>query len=325
MDNSEISRLARYLASAFYPDSESAKAIAWFEADVRKQIAGLSLDRPLLPQKYETVAVAFTNMKTAALVYDRIWSPPAYAHRPPEHIAVYGGTDFEIWLQATTVLVERAPDLARNLRPRFNSTPLGVVHAPASLERDLSEAIMRESGINATPIYSSVANRQREYKAGDYEVIVGTLANLAVVDESALTWDQVAEFRNDAQMRSHYRRFVHWLDAEMLGKSQRFIEDELHQRLEDYHAALKKHGVQTAIGTLEGLIDPRFVGALSVLFTGIALTAGVPAAAATTLSLSIGQMACRLARAATDISTIRQGPNAAIAYVYELKRAGEKL
>jgi len=329
VDATAITNLARYLATGLKSEYFD-EGVEWFEADIRRHIGDLRLDRPLLPQSRETTAVAATRLKTAALIYDRVWAPPSYAQKPPDSIMVYGGTDLEIWIQAITIYLESISDFGVHLSTDLTNTPLSFLSSTRAIERALVEALARNFGVDATPIYSSVAARQEEYRLGQYEVIVASLTNLEVVDERALTWEQVLEFRNDVDMQSKYRRFVHWLDEAMVGKSQRFIEDEMHQRLEDYRASLRKHGITAAVGTLESLVDPKFVGAVSALFAGVAFTAGVTAAAVTTAALSIGNVACRLARAATDIADIRTGANAAISYVYELtlvpskrKRAGD--
>jgi hypothetical protein len=46
--------------------------------------------------------------------------------------------------------------------------------------------------------------------------VMVTLENLQIVDEKGLSWDQVVSFREDTEARKKYRRFLHWLDKEMV-------------------------------------------------------------------------------------------------------------
>jgi hypothetical protein len=50
----------------------------------------------MLPLPGQTVAVSITTPKTAALLFDRVWTLPFERLKPPSAISVYGGTDFEM-------------------------------------------------------------------------------------------------------------------------------------------------------------------------------------------------------------------------------------
>ena len=72
------------------------------------------------------------------------------------------------------------------------------------------------------------------YQKGNREVIIATLDDLDIVVEEQLSLEQVMEFRADDQIRGKYKRLLHWLDKEMVGRSPNFVRDEVAIRLDDY-------------------------------------------------------------------------------------------
>jgi len=165
----------------------------------------------------------------------------------------------------------------------------------------------------ATPIYADSAQKDREYKAGEKEVIVATLSDLDIVDEDNTPWDAVLQFRGDPDARGKYRRFIHWLDKELVGKPQSFVEDEIAGRLQDYTDALRKHGIRTICGMIRAALDPRhwpacdFAAVAAMLNDKPWWTAG----------LMIGKVCLSVATALLDHDDVKRGPNREIAYVYE--------
>lgn len=123
----------------------------------------------------------------------------------------------------------------------------------------LAAGIAAVHDIGVTSVYTSTAALDREYAPGSHDVIVAALSALDIPIETALTWDQVCEFRRDQVSRNNLRRFIHWLDRDMAGRSDAFIADEVSGRLEDYRAALRKHGIAAALGSLSSFIDSKVV------------------------------------------------------------------
>jgi len=107
----------------------------------------------------------------------------------------------------------------------------------------VSEQISTSHGIAVVPCYNSFETREVEYKPENYRVVVTLLSDLPVVDEKALELPQIIEFRGDQEALMKYRRFIHWLDKEMAGKSLGDIKDEVKNRLYDYKFAVQKHGM----------------------------------------------------------------------------------
>jgi len=115
--------------------------------------------------------------------------------------------------------------------------------------------------------------------------------------EAALTWEQVLDFRKDKTSRDKLRRFVHWLDKDMAGRSAAFIADEITCRLEDYRAALRKHGIAAALGTLSSVVDSK------VLIGGAAAVASLSYATDPRWAL-LGGSAVLLANCAVHVGRV---------------------
>jgi hypothetical protein len=274
---------------------------------------------PILPKPGETVGVAPDCPKTAALFFDRLWSMPHIESAPPASIHVYGATPYEIWILALFALAPEAPlDVIEQIFPD-NPTAAATTRSRVAA-RDIANALTLGRKIPAVPVYSSGRACSEEYKPGKYEVLVAALANLNIPDESALTWDQVVQFRSDPHAKMAYRRLVHWADKELVGRSMQFVEDELALRLDAYSAGLQKHGIRTVLGALDAMFDPSFVQPASAVVAALALGGSLPAAEWGAAVLFGGKFACKLARGLLDISDAKQGPNSEIAFVYDVAR-----
>ena len=143
---------------------------------------------------------------------------------------------------------------------------------------------------------------------------------MKIVDEKSLTWKQVLEFRHDIESQKRYKHFLHWMDKEMIGKSQRFVEDEMTQRLEDYENALKKYGIKTVLGTLQEIMSGEFLKS-SFLASGIVALATDPLFGfLTETGLIVSNVAIKLAQKRIDYEEVVKGPNSEISWVYEVKK-----
>ena len=241
-------------------------------------------DTHTFPSPGESCAVAIFNPKTAALCYNRVWLPWVDDLSPyPRSLTFFGHTlgdhVFMILLSLlssvefpeTIIDPEWTPQLRDLVRPigehlrkkkrsgdkLYHFTePLTlqtelVREGFASMAREIRASPRKSVNLSVVPIYPAVALRDLAYKPGDASVVVSALHNLDIVDERQLRWDQVVEFRKDSKAKKAYRRLLHWLDKEMLGKSTAFVEDEISSRMEDYRASLRKHGIKTVKGILE--------------------------------------------------------------------------
>lgn len=311
----------------------------------------------LLPSEGEIVAVA-TNSKTAAICYDRVLvpdlPPPFVDMDIPDTIRCCGESLLETILQAiadgTIELKKKTLSsddyheyLTSILSPIFaaisgKATTLNIDNAirismglksnpkqyVSNIMRSMAKSFSEKYGIPVSVVCASGKERSLLYKEGDREVVATVLSNLEIADEEKLTWQQVMEFRKDKISLRKYRRLLHWLDKEMIGKSQAFIEDDIAQKLEDYESSLKKHGLKTVLGTIEEVLDGKYLlGASSVVgsfsiagYPGLGVLAGT--------GLLVGKMAVKLGNTWLDFDDAERGANSEISWVYEVKEQLKK-
>jgi hypothetical protein len=275
--------------------------------------------KPNLPGASETVAVTLSRPKTGALFFDRIWCSPIVADGPPKEIQVFGATECEI-LPSIGVLFDSVGKanvwLKLLVRESLNSEPYTKI---------VSDALYRERGINAVPMYSSKATYNREYLPGNVEALVAISENLAVVDEDKLSWAQVLELRRDLEAKEKLRRMRFWIDSEFSGKTVSHIADACAVRLENYEWALRKHGIETVTGTLSDLLDIKFLPAAAAAGAALATTVGPLVATLGISGLVIGKMALSLTTRFVDLQDRAKGKDSEVAFIHELaKRAKDR-
>ena len=283
-------------------------------------------EQVLLPAVGESAAISL-KPKTAALCYDRIWSTSDTV--VPKAIRCWGGSPAELdgrglaadWNMKTN----RAPIAAmcgpeeKRLQLLRASTDYGL----GLVLREIARSFCTEYGTPIVPIYDLSADRISGYREGERQVIVATLLNLRVVDEQHLTWEQVIYFRKDEENMQKYKRFLHWLDKDMVGKSRAFIEDDIALKLDDYQRSLKKHGIRTILGTIEEVLDGKYLLGASGVGGGFAL-AGQPVLGMLAAGLLIGgKVVVKLIQTKFDFEDVERGPNSEISWVYETKKLGK--
>jgi len=287
---------------------------------------------PILPEPHETSAVAYLTPKVAALCYDRVWR----GHLPdiPREIGFLGISDAEIDFG----FVGTAHDAFKNLSRRDVAFALPYIRVTnwiadfippgastredivEGLARSLAEGVWATHGVQATPVFTSIARRDAQYKEGDRSVVVAVLQNLEIAREDRLSWDQVLEFRRDRQVAAKYRRLTHWLDSDMNGRSWAYIEDEIGLRLNDYRSAMRKHGIESVIGNLSTMVDSK------VLLGGSAAVASLSYASDTTAAFVAGGAvvvagtALSIAKTLLGLSEARRVAAGEIAFVIEAAR-----
>lgn len=257
-----LTRVRSHLAELF---GEHAHGFDRVLEDVQARLADV-----VLPERHESASVALATPKTAALVYDRVWGGLRYDI--PADVTFHGNSESELEFLAFAQVFNFLKELSEEDDPivqanagamrREFATRWQDLYGPSAhheAARILAAGISASHAVGVTSVYASVDALDREYAPGNYEVIVATLSALDIPIEAALTWEQVAEFRRDKGSRQKLRRFVHWLDKDMAGRSAAFLADEISGRLEDYRAALRKHGISVALGSLASIIDSKAV------------------------------------------------------------------
>lgn len=130
-------------------------------------------------------------------------------------------------------------------------------------ERIISNCIQEKLRIPAVAVYDNLHNYENDFQIGSdrkttaRQVVLISLTNLDIVDEKSLTWEQVSEFRKDKVLQGKYRRFLHWLNAEMVRKSEDEIQNEIGRKLDDYEQTLRIHGIKTIKGTLQWVLSGK--------------------------------------------------------------------
>jgi len=310
-----------------------------------------------LPKHGETAAFTIENPKTAALCYDRVWD--LFGRIVPDDIRFYGDSGAEEYLYGRQSAGWGAPFNERiDFISEWNSSKFSYeffrkgspVYSNMSnvLKSDLEDwrYIGRADNHITYPKNSKFSNLRmfRDYFWNSYEVdiipvypssaafnsdypnstvgnngLVVALTNLNIVEEDSLSWEQVREFRKDKENRKLYRNLLHWMDKDLLGKSQSFIEDELSIKLEKYESALKKHEIKTVLGVISETLDGKYLlGTAGVALTSSILgnpTLGLLVAG----GLTIGKVAVKAAEMFIDLDDAEKGPDSEIAWIYEIK------
>lgn len=288
------------------------------------------------PDKGETAVIALTQPMTAALCFDRVWS---VSQTTPREIAYFTGTETEVRLCALTMLQlltaeqqgHYSDDLIKNIvyelvmvaREHDKDAFMELLRTYDSeiFSRVLARAIEKSIGIRPLPMYSTAASCSQEYREGSSEAAVAILTGLRVVDELNTTWDQVLEFRQDAEARKKYQRFLHWLDSSMVGRSLSFIQQEVALRLDDYEWSLRKHGIATVIGSLGLLAEGKILAATAATYSAFYLAANETVATAGAAAAFVGSLSIHLANAALNLEETRHGAHAPVAFVHDAQIA----
>jgi len=192
------------------------------------------------------------------------------------------------------------------------------------LVRAVAISFSKKYGIPVSIVCGSGKERDGLYKEGDREVVATVLSNLEIVDEKKLTWQQVMEFRKDKISLQKYRRLLHWLDREMIGKSHKFIEDDIAQKLEDYESSLKKHGINTVLGTIEEVLDGKYLLGTSGVVGSFSLAGYPELGVLAGTGLMVGKIAIKLGKTCLDFDDAERGANSEISWVYEVKEQLKK-
>jgi hypothetical protein len=298
-------------------EEDAAEAMNWVSTNIQAKYGD-----PVMPNQGESVAVSLEAPKTAALYFDRIWWMPIHHEQPPPGVCVYGASEFEMWVQVLLSGSLQGVFSEAELPQLLRATPLRLAPDRKKLpvERTIADAMFETRQIVATPVLTSTEMVNEQYRPGRLEIVVAAIDALQIVDEEQLTWEQVTEVRRDVGARRKYRRLIHWFDAEMIGKPASFITDELADRLDDYDAVIRKHGLKTVLGSLSSLLDPRFLSAATAVTAGAAVAGGSAWAAASAALLAAFQSGISVTSNLLDLSDIRRTTAPEVAYVLEHRR-----
>jgi hypothetical protein len=186
----------------------------------------------------------------------------------------------------------------------------------------LSKALKRDYDLDVPVLFESKASRDKEYKKGNYSVLVNTLTELRIVDENKLTWEQVLEFREDFEAKNKFRKLIRWLDGDMVGKPLSFIEDEIAQRLEDYEWAIRKHGIEAVLGSLSATLDSKALLSSGAAYAAFAAAGQGWLGMLSGASILIGKCAVHFAQEKLNLDDVKRS-KPEIHFVHEVKKGFE--
>lgn len=290
--------------------------------------------------EYHTTAVAFGDLKNAALYFDHLipvflaaelvgdqaeWNsllsggareliPPALLDRPG-----FGERLREV-NQATFLVLCKLGIQRFGLRPQIGGVSeeqyAGIEEAAGFDyfsfidEYDLREYPLVSAG---GPASAWMADDESSSPSP-----VVTLADLKLIDASSVPWQQVFEFRRDHRAREKLRRLRLFAYQNWTGRPRAYIEDDLLTRLSEYEETARQWGLETVQGAASVVLNSKLTASLvagsflSTLF-GQPVTALLSAAVGAVVEL--GHVAVELSRQRFALSKLmRDNPVSFVSY-----------
>lgn len=152
-----------------------------------------------------------------------------------------------------------------------------------------------------------------------------TMTSLHLVNAQALAWEQIHEFRKDERSRMKLRRLRLFFLQNYDGRDRRYVEDDFHRLLDDYHSTVSSWGFETRAQVVSMLLSSKWVArgaggsALSVL---LGEPATAIAAAVGGLSIEVGNVLLEVTKRKHALRRLtRESP---ISYVVDLQTAASR-
>jgi hypothetical protein len=244
--------------------NEPSESVRFDPRDILKYMDYLA--RPA-PRKHERLGVTTPNQwKRAALLFDRIWTPGwiwterlsdigagtvmAQFHAPEiPHDLTFGDLALDKKITGTSSLAAYSrQDGALELTG--DSSQQYQIYDHSSR---LVAASYNSAGIFVTPLYASERVMRGEIREGPAIAYEAALENIPIIDEAAVTWEEIIEFRKDKRASRKVRRLGLWLTDSLKCESVAHASDTIAARIDDYAWALKKHGLKTVTGAVSYL------------------------------------------------------------------------
>jgi hypothetical protein len=159
--------------------------------------------------------------------------------------------------------------------------------------------------------------------AGTAESICLTLKQLDLVDTSEVTWQQIHEFRRDADNVKRLRNLRLFLAENYEGKDPGFVRDDLERRIEEYREAARVWGFPLHASMLEILLNDKTTAAYAVTtLLGVLLGTGVAATIAGLVgaTMTLGRVAWEVGKRRHHVGQLSK--THALAYLVGLKGLG---
>lgn len=266
------------------------------------------------------IACCSQNHKRAALLFDIITTATTMFEREnpnyeeiPEWVAA---SDSRVITKARKISFERG---MAALPEEFNLSTFQAIHRDALLVE--IARICRAQGANAAVLDLTYPQVLLPDSVTSSPLgVVAALSTIPIAVEDKLSWEQIKDFRSDEDSVRKYRDLHLWLDDGLTAKTEQQAIDLIAQKIEDYHWAIRKHGIVAtleAVGCLlaAGTMLPSaggVVAALTQLDQRIAMIAGV--------GLAIMGVTAWVSKRIVELDDVKRGKNREIAYLYDIKQ-----
>jgi hypothetical protein len=178
-------------------------------------------------------------------------------------------------------------------------------------------------GLPVVPLFQSHVAYDQRVAPGSSIAFEAAIGSIPVLVEKDLSWEQVLEFRKDADAKRKLRALRTWLQTGLSAKSVAEAKEQIERRVDDYEWAIKKHGLRTVIGGLTAVLDSKFL-VTAVGVTGIAgLMVGPVWGAIAGGALTISKVSVWLTERRIEKLDVQRGPNSEAALIFEARKLGK--
>lgn len=230
-----------------------------------------------------SVATGFIRPKTTALFFDKVWAPyeiqqTRYGRKfgmygMPKNIQLLAKDMNDPILYKKMLQCMLIPEMYSGSKHDLREGELMLNFSNMVRGEGRNKAIdyctkvfKRYFDLDITPIhvdrakYEERKNKESQrlekiYSSSEYNtdhisvdnVLEIVIDSLPMAIEEELEWEQIETFREDKEEIQKLRRFLRWINTDLLDKSTSQIQDEMGRALDDYKYALAKHGVNTTV------------------------------------------------------------------------------
>jgi len=180
------------------------------------------------------------------------------------------------------------------------------------------QVFLQNRGLGSAPLL--ITSEETELTGSKQEEILLSLIDMPLINADKASWDHIMQFREDNEARKKLRRLKLFLIENYTGKDRRFIEDDLHQRLDDYKNVTKDWGFETITSTLSILLSSKSlagVGGAALVSVLLGAPALAAAASVTGACIELGKISLHLAKRRYGLSTLRR--DHPLSYLIEAK------
>jgi hypothetical protein len=189
------------------------------------------------------------TLKRAALLFDKVCliELPAEANDDELDIAQANVKELD-WLI-------RGPSL--ELKPEYQyvlSSPRNrgvILGALGNFTERLYKIAGTYADYDCIPVYKRKSDLSADFPSGPTVAYQAAINLLPQTQEHKLSFQQIANYRNDPDSVRKYRALRTWLPEALAAGSPPEAADKLAKMIDDYTSVLRKHGIDTAKGSLE--------------------------------------------------------------------------